>query len=79
MNAPFLFESYISTSHNEEVNVVLGQGVEGLELVQCSTTTRKTTLFLLNLRFDYRVNSPLRYSGTDFPMEAEKCAKVDYR
>ena len=45
--------------------------VEGIELVQCSMARTKTALFLLNLRFDYRPNSPLQYPGVNFPREAE--------
>ena len=30
-------------------------------------------LFILNLRFNYRPNSPLQYPGVDFPREAEEC------
>ena len=34
---------------------------EGVELVHCSTSRAKTTLLLLNLRFDYPVDPPLQY------------------
>ena len=47
--------------------------MEGIELVQCSAAIMKTALFLLNPRFDYRLNSPLQYPGIDFPREAEEC------
>ncbi|KAI3359263.1 hypothetical protein L3Q82_002781 [Scortum barcoo] len=46
---------------------------KGKELVHCSMTRTKTTLFLLNPRFDYWSDSSLQYPGVDLPMEAEEC------
>ncbi len=40
-----------------------------IELVQCSPTGTKTTLFLLKPSFCYRPNSLLQYPGIDFPGE----------
>lgn len=45
---------------------------EGIELIQCFTKMTKTALFLLNLRFNYRPDSPQQYPGIDFPGEAEE-------
>ncbi|KAI9999763.1 hypothetical protein NQD34_011606 [Periophthalmus magnuspinnatus] len=47
--------------------------MESIELVQCSTTRTKKTLLLLNLRFDYRSDSPLQYPGVDLTGKAEEC------
>ncbi|MEQ2297648.1 hypothetical protein AMECASPLE_036706 [Ameca splendens] len=46
---------------------------EGVELVQCSTAERKTTLLLLKPRFDHRPDSPLQYPGIGLTRKAEEC------
>ncbi|MEQ2281700.1 hypothetical protein AMECASPLE_033083 [Ameca splendens] len=46
--------------------------VEGVELVPCSTTGKKTTLLLLKPSFDHRPDSSLQHPGISLPSEAEE-------
>ena len=46
---------------------------KSLELVHCYRSRTKTTLFFLNLGFDYPAGPPLQYAWIDLHSEAEKC------
>lgn len=56
----------------QNTSITLMHPVEAIELNQCSTVGGKNTLFFLNLRFDYLLNSPLQYPGIVIPSKAEK-------
>ena len=49
------------------------QALEGLELVQCSTTRMEPTQFLLNLKLDNWSHSFLQHPCIDLTREAEEC------
>ena len=51
----------------------LQDSTEGVELVQCSTSRVKTSLVLLNPRFDYPADPSLQNPWVDLPREAEEC------
>lgn len=59
----------VSLTHEQERDTSTPQCEAG----QCSIAGTKTTLFLPNLGFNYRSNSPLQYPGVDLSREAEKC------
>ena len=52
---------------------MLNDPAEGVELVHCSTTWTKTTLLLLNPRFDYPVDPPFQHPRIDLTSKAEEC------
>jgi len=56
-----------------EVPCSLYDPAEGVELVHCSTARTKTTLLLLNPKFDYPADFPLQYLRIDLTREAEEC------
>lgn len=53
--------------------------VEYIELIQVFHPQDKTTLFPLNLGFNYSPNSSLHYPGIHFSTETEKCKSPIFR
>ncbi|TWW73494.1 hypothetical protein D4764_15G0008880 [Takifugu flavidus] len=65
-----------STKHVDwlgKLPCTLEDPAEGVELVHRSTPRTKTTLLLLNPKFDYPADPPLQYPRIDLTREAEEC------